>query len=183
MGVDEELDQLADSLRRLKIEYETYFNGGSPRPPNVLIFRVERIINRHNSGASDMSLRQRYRLNQLAQSYFAYKDLWRRKLKLREQGIAAHRQEPPAPGAPFSMIWSGPDGGQNIHQLLQAAVCAFSQAGAAAPVFDAERFAEFARRRVRQFKQSLECDALRLTVCVDQGRVKLRAAKAETGSQ
>ena len=33
MTVDEEFNKLDDDLRRLKIEYEVYFNGGSPRPP------------------------------------------------------------------------------------------------------------------------------------------------------
>jgi len=28
--VDEELDRLEEGIRRLKIEYEVYFNGGAP---------------------------------------------------------------------------------------------------------------------------------------------------------
>jgi len=31
--IDEELTKLEDDIRRLKIEYEVYFNGSTDRPP------------------------------------------------------------------------------------------------------------------------------------------------------
>ena len=41
MDVDQELTILEDSIRRLKIEYEIFFNGGAKRLPYDLRWRVE----------------------------------------------------------------------------------------------------------------------------------------------
>ncbi|MGH9357502.1 MAG: hypothetical protein ACRD10_15370, partial [Terriglobia bacterium] len=87
MTAEEELNRLEDSLRRLKIEYEAYFNGGSPRPPHDLVFRVEKIVKKYSAGTLDLTFRQRFRFNQLAQSYAVHGDLWRKKLKLKEEGV------------------------------------------------------------------------------------------------
>jgi len=41
LTIEEELDRLEENIRRLKIEYESFFAGGSPRPPRDTVFRVE----------------------------------------------------------------------------------------------------------------------------------------------
>ena len=48
MTVDEELNKLDDNIRRLKIEYEAYFNGGAPRAPHDTVFRVESSIKKYS---------------------------------------------------------------------------------------------------------------------------------------
>lgn len=186
MTVDEELDQLADSLRRLKIEYETYFAGGMPRPPTVLIFRVEKTINKYNGGATELTFRQRYRFNQLAQSYFAHKNLWRRKQKEKDEGAPGAPARPAAVsesgGKPFTIVFSDPDSEQDkAAQLREAITRARTQAGEAAAGMDDASFAAFLRQKVRQIKQSLDCDRVQFTVSVEAGKVKLRAVKAVAG--
>jgi hypothetical protein len=185
MTVDEDLEQLADNLRRLRIEYDTYFNGGMPRPPNVLVFRVEKTVNKYSSGAAEMTFRQRYRFSQLAQSYFSHKNLWRRKMKAKEEGAALHRpeaQKPHAPPKPFSVAWSNPDiEHAKVGELLRAIVQAKASAGEPVPGIDPESFAGFIRAKTIEFKQSLECDTVQFTVSVEGGKVKLRATKAVTG--
>ncbi len=188
MTVDEEFEQLADNLRRLKIEYETYFSGGMPRPPNVLIFRVERTINKYSGGISEMTFRQRYRFNQLAQSYFSHKNLWRRKLKAREEGAAPRREtaakEKEQTEKPFSVSWSDPDAEPlKTGQLRDAIARARAQAGEPKGGMDPESFAVFIREKTRQIKRSLECDTVEFTVSVEAGKVKLRAVKAVTSEK
>lgn len=183
MTVDEEMEQLAGDLRRLKIEYETYFAGGMPRPPTVLIFRVEKIINRYSGGATEMTFRQRYRFGQLAQSYFAHKNLWRRKQKAKDEGGAAPRaqaaQANPASAGPevFCTTISDPDVDTRQAAGLREAI-ARARARAGEPELGAGNLARFLREKVRQIKQSLGCDAVDFTVSVEGGKVKLRAVKA-----
>ena len=69
MTVDEEFNKLEDDLRRLKIEYEVYFNGGAPRPPHDTLFRVENTIKRYSSDQSKLNFGQRFRFTNLAQKY------------------------------------------------------------------------------------------------------------------
>ena len=42
--VTEELSQLEENMRRLKIEFDIYFNGGPQRPPADGRWRVESVI-------------------------------------------------------------------------------------------------------------------------------------------
>ncbi|MCH7765276.1 MAG: hypothetical protein IH916_01810, partial [Acidobacteria bacterium] len=40
--VEEELTQLEKEIRRLKIEYDSYFAGGRPRAPSETEWRVQK---------------------------------------------------------------------------------------------------------------------------------------------
>ena len=40
MTVDEELNLLEDNMRRLKVEYDVFFGGGSKKPPADTEWRV-----------------------------------------------------------------------------------------------------------------------------------------------
>lgn len=180
MTVDEELEQLADNLRRLKIEYETYFAGGMPRPPSVLIFRVEKTINKYSGGISEMTFRQRYRFSQLAQSYFAHKNLWRRKQKAKDEGDSTRieRAVTASTTESFTISFSDPDAEPLKADLLREAIVrARARAGEPATGMEPENFAAFIREKTRQIKRSLECDAVQFTVSVEAGKVKLRAVK------
>lgn len=182
MTAEEELNRLEDNLRRLKIEYEAYFNGGSPRPPNDLVFRVEKTVKKYSAGTLDLTFRQRFRFNQLTQSYAVHSDLWRKKLKMKEEGTLpgmARSHESAVKDDSFTIEWSDPDGErEKVDQLLQAVVRAKSAAGQSADDLDPQLFADFIRHKTRQFKESLDCDQIRFSVTVEEGRVKLRAARA-----
>ena len=86
MTVDEEFNKLDDDLRRLKIEYEIFFNGGSHRLPHDTLYRVVTTIKRYSSDQSKLSFSQRYRLTNLVQKYAVNAQLWRRKLQEKEEG-------------------------------------------------------------------------------------------------
>ncbi len=47
MTIDEELELLEDSFRRLKIEYDIYFAGGAKKPPVDTESRVQSLIRRN----------------------------------------------------------------------------------------------------------------------------------------
>lgn len=181
MTIDEELDRLDDGIRRLKIEYETYFNGGNPRPPSDLLFRVEKTIKRFASGTSELSFRQRFRFNQLAQRYAVHNDLWRKKLKIKEEGpqhgTASSGSMSSKTGAfrPFCIDCAEPDQ-ETIERLMKAVVQARTAAGQTTPV-NPELFGRFIRDKTKQLKASLDCERIRYSVAVEGGEVKLRAEK------
>ncbi len=75
MTVDEESSLLEETVRRLKIEYDVYFGGGSKKPPADTEWRVQSIIKKYSDAGydhvwpcgppSDRSLR-RYRALELS---------------------------------------------------------------------------------------------------------------------
>src|SRR5687767_9405909 len=85
MTLDEELDRLDDGLRRLKIDFDIYFNGGTRRPPTDSQWRVETLLKKLQD-SSKMNFAQRFRYNSLAQRYGLFAELWRQRVKLREEG-------------------------------------------------------------------------------------------------
>ncbi len=85
--IDEELGQIEREIRALKIEYEQYFGGGRSRPPNDTIWRIEQLIKRYSERGADMSYGQRFRYNNLAQTYAKYQEIFRKRLKAREEGL------------------------------------------------------------------------------------------------
>src|SRR5688572_24510736 len=83
--IDDQLTRLEDDIRRLKIEFDVFFNGASKRPPYDTKGRVETLLKRLADDRT-VSFAQRYRYNSLASRYNAFRDLWRRTMQGREEG-------------------------------------------------------------------------------------------------
>jgi len=88
--IDEELSQLERDIRTLKIEYEQFFGGGRKRPPADTQWRVETLVRRYNERTGELSFGQRFRFNNLAQTYAKYSDMWRKKTVQKEAGTQQH---------------------------------------------------------------------------------------------
>jgi len=85
-SVDEELNQLDREIRQLKIEYEMYFGGGRKRPPTDTVWRIEQIIKKHGERGGQLNFGQRFKLNNLTQTYAKYQEMFRKRLKAKEEG-------------------------------------------------------------------------------------------------
>lgn len=184
MTIDEELEKLEENIRRLKIEYEAYFNGGLPRAPRDTVFRVETAIKRFSSDQSEMNFGQRFRFNQLAQKYAVYNDLWRKRLRDVEEGRG--RREQPAPSQQLAEVVASDPGAESnnpgaesnkVNQLFGAWLEAKRQLGEAVPDVGAGVFAGFIRDKTAEIKQRLGCDKVVFRVRVEGGQVKLRAGR------
>lgn len=184
MTVDEELSKLEDNLRRLKIEYEVYFNGGMPRPPHDTVFRVETTIKKY-SDASKLNFGQRFRFNQLVQKYAVNNDLWRKKLKAKEEGrgrfgAQRHAVAEGAADGSTRVVCSDPEKEkEKVDQLLKAMVEAKRQVGERVDNIDPLAFAKFVREKTQQLKDSLGCAKVQFSVGVEEGKVKFKAVKAD----
>lgn len=85
--IDEDLNQIERDIRTLKIEYEQYFGGGRSRPPADTQWRVDTLIRRYAERAAELSSGQRFRINNLTQTYAKYQDMWRKKLMQKEGAV------------------------------------------------------------------------------------------------
>ncbi|HKP69769.1 MAG TPA: hypothetical protein VJV05_10845 [Pyrinomonadaceae bacterium] len=79
-AVDKQLGKLEDDIRRLKIEFDIFFNGAVKRPPLEARARLESQIKRmlDNRG---LTYGQRYKLNSLVARFTSYRELWRRTMR------------------------------------------------------------------------------------------------------
>jgi hypothetical protein len=88
--IDDDLGQIERDIRTLKIEYEQFFGGGRKRPPADTQWRAESLIRRYNERAGELSFAQRFRFNNLAQTYAKYQDMWRKKVLQKESAAQQH---------------------------------------------------------------------------------------------
>jgi hypothetical protein len=84
--IDEELNQFEKDIRQLKIEYEQYFGGGRKRPPTEIEWRLELMAKRYAERTGELKFGQRFRYNNLTQTYAKYKDIFRKRLQQKEEG-------------------------------------------------------------------------------------------------
>lgn len=184
MTVDEELSRLEDSLRRLKIEFEAYFNGGKPRPPNDMLYGVEQAFKKFSNDLGKLSFAQRFRFNQLLQRYAVHSELWRKRLRNKEEGRGASPQRRPpeeSPGkGPTRVVCTDPDQEQGkVDQLLNALMEAKQRVGESPRQIDPARFQKFLQEKTSHLKQTLGCEKVQYSVSVVNGKVKFTAVKAD----
>jgi hypothetical protein len=82
VSVDQQMARLEEDIRKLKIDFGIYFNGGLKRAPHEARGRVEAHIKRFSDDRS-LTFAQRYLLNNLVARYTSYRELWRRTFKQR----------------------------------------------------------------------------------------------------
>ena len=198
--IDEELGSLERDIRQLKIEYDQYFGGGRKRPPNEIEWRIDLVVKKYGERSGDMKIGQRFRFNNLTQTYAKYKDIFRKKLRQKEEGtvqrhfgaaakaIEAERAKAAeaaqadtatavaeAPAA-FRIVCSHPDQeAEKVDRLFQAFVDAKKSAGEKVDKLSHAGFAEFVRKKTKDLqKQNASADVEYVVETID-GQVKLKA--------
>jgi hypothetical protein len=206
VNTEEELSVLETQLRRLKIEYETYFNNPTKRPPTDIEWKVLSLLRKFSDGGR-MNFTQRFRYNEMAQRYAIYSDLWRKKSRIREegyrrpqdallsvQGVRSEEESKPqhhpvyglskaAPAAdnaapqPFTMHESEA-GREQLERLYNTLVTAKKKAGENVSG-NLDSFAAFVQKKTDQIRKQYGCQDVEFSVEVAGGQVKLKAkAKA-----
>ena len=84
--IEKKIVKLEEDIRRLKIEFGIYFNGGVKRAPHEARGRVEASIKRL-SDDRNLSYAQRYQFTSVVNQYTAYRELWRRQLKSKGEDL------------------------------------------------------------------------------------------------
>jgi hypothetical protein len=197
--IDEELGAMERDIRQLKIEYDQYFGGGRKRPPNEIEWRIDLIVKKYGERSGDMKIGQRFRFNNLTQTYAKYKDIFRKKLRQREEGTvqrhfgaaaraieaeraraaeAAQAQTATAVAeAPaFRIICSHPEQeADKVDQLFRAFIEAKKSAGEDVGHVSHAGFAEFVRKKTKDLQKQNTCSDVEYVVEMVGGQVKLKA--------
>ena len=198
MTIDEELNVLDHHLRRLKIEYEIFFNNPAKRPPTEIEWRIDLIVKRYGERGGDMKFGQRFRFGNLAQTYAKYKDIFRKRLAQREEGkvqrhfgaaakaIEAERAKAQAAteaaaastaaAKVFRVVCTAPEKEPDkVEQLFEAFVRAKQEAGEAMGKMTRAGFNEFVRKKTKDLQKQKNCNEVEYVVETIDGQVKLKA--------
>jgi len=191
--IDEDLGQLEKDIRQLKIEYEQYFGGGRSRPPAEIEWRIEQIIKRYAERGAHMKFAQRFRYSGLAQTYAKYKDIFRKRMKQKEEGavvhhfgaaakaIAAGRAAKSTPRAAQPTEAAFPaflDPGRErakARRLYEAFRDAKEKAGENTQRLTEDTFHEFLRAKTRELRSRSSDGKVEFVVTVEKGRARLKA--------
>jgi hypothetical protein len=194
-SIDDDLGQIERDIRTLKIEYEQYFGGGRSRPPADTQWRVDSMMRRYNERMAELSVGQRFRLNNIQQTYAKYQDMWRKKLIQKETGAVQHHYGAAAKAieaerarkaaaeaasaakraGAFALSVSDPDHEQEkVNSLYQHLIDARSQTGESSGAPSLKDFERFVRQKTKELKDK-GGKAVEYSVSIEGGRVKLKA--------
>jgi hypothetical protein len=200
--VDEELNLLDSSLRRLKIEYEVFFSNPSKRPPADIEWKVLNLLRKFSDGGK-MNFAQRYRYNEMAQRYAIYSDLWRKKSRIREEGyrrpqdallsVQGVREEEHVPAhhvygvhhaataedGPFTVQCSDATAERDKVETLYKALSEAKKKAGETVSGSFDSFSSFVQKKTTEIRKQYGCHSVEYTVEVQGGHVKLKA-KAKT---
>jgi len=181
---DEDLANLEDWLRRLKVEYDIFFNGHRKKPPDDLRMKLERIV-KQLSEAGDLSFQQRFRYNTLVARYYVYKDLWRRTLLERESAADAE-----TPSAAAQTGTSQTSSGESevrvavsdpaleldsIRNLYENFVKLSQERQEGSPAVPFDRFLAYLSKQTKALRGKYHCHRVVFTLAVEDSSVRFRA--------
>ena len=181
-----------------------YFSGGRPRPPADVQWRVETVIKKY-AGSAKLSFSQRFRYDQLVSKFSKHNEVWRRKMKAKEEGrvvhhfgaaakkleadraaqaavhAAAHPPAAPAPGraerpqGAYQMACSDPEREAEKVQELYNALVTAKQQAGEQAGVSFDQFQKFVKQKTSQLKGQLGVKEVEYVVALEDGQVKLKA--------
>ena len=178
--IEDRLARLEEDIRRLKVEYDIYFNGGSKRPPYDTKLRIESHLKRLGDDRA-LTFAQRFHYNSLATRYNSFREIWRRTLKSREEGRDAvtvsretRQAETPFKPARFACNDVRHDV-ETVKGLYDALMDAKRSCGESAHDLSFAKFHRLVMERTEAMKDKIGSDRVIFSVDVEGGHVSFKA--------
>lgn len=193
----QELNQLEDDIRNLKIEYDKYFSGGRSRPPADIEWRIDDMVKRYGDRGATLNFSHRFRYLNLVQTYAKYQEVFRKKFKQKEEGVVRRhfgsaareiereraRRRGNAPVGPergqaFPVVicTKDPDQeGQKVKELFDAFLQAKEQAGEPTENVTLSAFQEFVRKKTRELQSEKNAEVVEYVVSIEGKKTHLKA--------
>lgn len=84
--LEQTLARMEEDMRKLKIEFDMFFNGAGRRPPLEAKARLDAQIKRVLDDRT-LTYSQRFAFNALVAKFNSYRELWRRQMKARGEEL------------------------------------------------------------------------------------------------
>jgi hypothetical protein len=190
-SIEEVIEAFERDIRAYKIEFEQYFGGGKKRPPDDIEWRIELAMKRYGERNLDMNSGQRFRFGTLVQAYVKYREMFKKRVKKKEEGVverhfgaaakAIEAERARARGhdrnVTFAITCSDPEKETaKVENLFVALSQAQQEAGGKSKPMSLAQFRQFIRKKTQQLKNDKHCSEVEYRVEVEDGQVRLKAA-------
>jgi hypothetical protein len=182
---DEQLTRLEEDIRRLRVEFDIFFNGAAKRPPYDTKGRVETLLKRLGDDRT-LTYAQRYRYNSLAARYNAFRDLWRRTMQGREEGrdpVSAARASVKKEANVKEVSFICLDAHREVElvkNLYTSLLEAKRRCGEPAEDLSFPKFHRLIASKADGIKEQAGCDRVEFSVAIENGHVSFKA-RADRG--
>jgi hypothetical protein len=184
--IEEDLKNIDDLLRRLKIEYHIFFNGNRKKPPEDMRLRLEKEIQKL-SERSGMTPTQRFRYNTMITRFYVYRDLWRRTLRDKEMGKESKKDtaaqfssqafstETVAPAEGMRISLSDPRKEEDKVKHLYDTLTRLNKADSKEFSMPYPQFAEYIAAQTRKIREKHSCEKVAYIIAMDEGAIRFTA--------
>ncbi len=182
---DEDLTNLDEWIRRLKIEYHIFLSGNRKKPPDDLRLRVERLVKKL-SECSDMSFSQRFRFTTLVTRFYVYRDLWRRTLQDREMGAEPKVElpsgtdtSPRSPSAPVETVRisiADPKAEEEKVRLLYDGLLRIRRKDSQESPISYQQFARYIATQTNGIREKYGCARVSFSIALEEDAIRFTAA-------
>lgn len=173
--ISEALDQLARDIRQLQIDFERFFNGGLPLPPEEQRTRVQTQL-RNLRNVNITAAVESFRLGDLEARFNTYNELFNRRIRDIEEGRHGHHRVV----AFVEKVRFDPRGGivfgaQIDPEAAEALYHGLSAGAGDGPRFDLDSFQTYLSRQTAAIREKTGCDEVQFRVAEEEGKLKLKA--------
>jgi hypothetical protein len=172
-ALSETLDQLGRDIRQLQIDFERFFNGGLPLPPDELRTRIQNQIRALRNLTITTSV-DSFRLADLEARFNSYNELFNRRVRDREEGRhQAHR--PPPVEKPRYDPEAGIVFGSKVDPAAVEALYQGLAGRGEGPKFDLDSFQTYLARQAAALRERTGCTEVQFRLAREDGKLKLKA--------
>lgn len=165
--LEREIDRLAASIQRFRVDSQRFFAGDLKLPPDELRDKIATDIRRLR-GKNLKAASASFRLGTLEAQFQSHQDLFGRRLRQREESdkrVATH-VEKPAPDPMQGVILGAANDGPAVEALYRALQN---------PKMDLDRFRVYIERQADAIRDKTRCREIQFRIAVQDGKTKLKA--------
>ena len=168
--LEREIDRLAASIRRFRVDSQRFFAGDLKLPPEELREKITAEIRRLR-GKSLKGAAPSFRLGTLEAKFQSHLDLFGRRLRVRERGegrAAVAKAQKPAPDPMKGVVLGAASDAPAVEALYQGL---YSRN----PKMDLERFKSYLQHQAEMIRSKTGCREIQFRIAVQDGKMKLKA--------
>jgi hypothetical protein len=175
MAQPDPIDQLGQSVRHMRIEFERFFNGALPVPPLALLESIQDEIRRLRNG-NLKGVADNFRLGSIEAHFNSLHELISRRLRDLEEGRNAAAHAAPVARGQQLDVESGVVMGEVVDpEAAEALYRGLVSAGDNAPRFDLATFRTYLDRQLSSIREKTGCSEVQFRLAREGGHTKLKA--------
>lgn len=169
----ESVERLDRDIQQLRVDFERFFNGALPFPPEELRGRVQAQL-RNLRNATGLGHAESFQVGNLEARFNSFNELFNRRIRDQEEGRKRVAHPPPA-AAPEYDASQGIVFGERVSDAAVEALYHGLVAAGEGPRFDVAAFRSYLGKQIEAIRQKTGCAEVQFRLAVEEGKTKLKA--------